>query len=57
MLPSIMNHKDHEINMADQLIMPTRRLINPYMVTPTTASTPISMPTIASRTVMPSDIR
>ena len=57
MLPSILDHKDHEINVADQLIMPTRRLINPYAVMPATVSMPISMPVIASRTVVPSDIR
>ena len=57
MLPSILDHKENEINVIDQLVKPTRRLINPYMVTPTTASTPISMPTIASRTVMPNNIR
>ena len=54
MLPSTLDHKDHEISVANQLMMPTRRLINPYVVTPATVSTPISMPTIASRTVMPS---
>ena len=57
MLPSILGNKDHEISVADQLVRPTRRLINPYAVTPTTASTPISMPAITLRTVMPSDIR
>ena len=55
MLPSIPDHKDHEI--SDQLITPTRRLINPCAVTPVTASTPIWMPVIASRTVVPNDIR
>ena len=57
MLPSTLDHKDHEISVADQLMMPTRRLINPYVVTPMTASTPISMPAIGSRIVVPSDIR
>ena len=57
MLPSTLDHKDHEISVADQLMMPTRRLINPCKVTPATVSTPISMPAIASRTVVPSDIR
>ena len=57
MLPSTLDHKDHEISMADQLMMPTRRLINPYVVTPTTILMPISMPAIASRTVVPSGIR
>ena len=57
MLPSILDHKDHEINVANQLGTPTRRLINPYVVTPMTASTPILMSIIASRTVVPSDIR
>ena len=57
MLPSILDHKDHEINVADQLVMLTRRLINPCTMMPETVSTPISMPAIASRTVMPNDIR
>ena len=57
MLPSILDHKDHEINMADQLITLTRRLINPCVVTPVTVSVPISMPAISSRIVMPSGIR
>ena len=57
MWPSIPDHKDHEISMADQLVMPTRRLINPYAVMPMTVSTPISMPAITSRTVVPSGIR
>ena len=57
MLPLIPDHKDHEIIMFDQLVTPTRRLINPYAVMPMTASTPILMSIIASRTVVPSDIR
>ena len=57
MLPSTLDHKDHEINVADQLMTPTRRLINPCVVTPTTVSMPISMLIIASRTVMPNGIR
>ena len=57
MLPSILDHKDHEINVADQLVTPTRRLINPCVVTPATVSTSISMPAIASRTVVPNCIR
>ena len=57
MLPSILDHKDHEINMADQLITLTRRLINPCVVTPVTISTPTSMPMNASRIVMLGDIR
>jgi len=35
----------------------TRRLINPCVVTPVTISTPISMPAIASSTIVPSGIR
>ena len=57
MSPTILDHKDREISMADQLVMPTRRLINPYVVMPETTPTPISMPTITSRTVVPSNIR
>ena len=57
MSPSILDHKDRNISMVDQLIMPTRRLINPYVVMPETAPTPISMPAIALRTVVPSNIR
>ena len=57
MLPSTLDHKDREISMVDQLVMPTRRLINPYAVTPMTVSMPISMHAITSRTVMPRDIR
>ena len=57
MLPSTLDHKDYEISVADQLVMPTRRLINPYVMTLVTVSTPISMPIITSRTVVPSGIR
>ena len=41
MLPSTLDHKDHKISVADQLVTPTRRLINPCAVTPATVSTPI----------------
>ena len=57
MLPSILDHKDHEINVADQLVTPTRMLFNPYAVMPAIVSMPISMPAIASRIVVPSGIR
>ena len=57
MLPSILDHNDHKMNVAYQLITPTRRLINPCTVTPATVSTPISTPAIASRAVVTSGIR
>ena len=56
MLPSTLDHKDNEIIVADQLMTRTRRLINPCAVVPATISTPILMPAIASRTVVPSGI-
>ena len=34
MLPSTLDHKDHKISVVNQLMTPTRRLINPYAVTP-----------------------
>ena len=55
--PSTMDHTDHEISVAGQLVTPTRRLINPCTVMPTTTLTPILMPTIASRAVGLGDIR